>query len=249
MKIYLCLVLSTCALLFISCKKSSSLPTQPALPQKPITLDGYGIFIDSSYYELWSDSSWEQFNRVLVINGITYTTVINNDSDEYYYDALGYAGFQSKGLSLIIFDKTLPSLSDTVVIGQTYEQATTFFYAGYNYSLTYETTFTDTVSISVPIGIFSPCLWFTGTSTLTVQGQPSVSTFQDWDAKGPGAIKETLNSGITIVMLRGRVNGKGWGMPFSKTSTSVTKATSASFMQKLLKPLTHFKHAGASVKQ
>ena len=155
--------MSTCLLFSISCKKSTSSPTEPALPQKPITLDGYGIFIDSSYYELWSDSSWEQFNRVLVINGITYTTVINNDSDEYYYDALGYAGFQSKGQSLTLFDKPFPSLPDTIVIGQTYEQATTFFYGGFNYSLTDETTFTDTVDVSVPIGIFSPCLWFTGT--------------------------------------------------------------------------------------
>ena len=240
MKFFLYLILSINIFFSICCKKSTSSPTEVAPVQKPITLNGYGVTLDSSYYVLWSDSSWEKFNGIVNINGATYTATIDNDSEEYFYNASGYCGFKPEGEIVTIFDKPLPTLPDTIVIGQTYQVSTTFFYQGYNYSLTDNDTFTDTVTVSVPVGIFNDCVWFTGTTTISVQNQPQVSNIQFWLANGPGTIKETLSSGVTIVLLRGVVNGKEWGMSVAKTQSSSYRTSSIPFMQKLLKPLMHF---------
>jgi len=177
-------------------------------------MNGYGMYLDSAYYEIWSDSSWEKFNHIINFNGHNYVTTINKNGDEYYYDAVGYAGFKAKGQSLIIFDKPVSSFPDSIVFGQEYTRGTTFYYQGYNYTMKYQQTLQDTVSVSVPFGVFDRCLWFKSTYTLSAGGQSSTSSGQFWLAQGPGAIKQTLNSGITIVMVRGIVNGKGWGMPF-----------------------------------
>jgi hypothetical protein len=240
MKRFFCTLLLIAPLLFLSCEKEDSPvsnQTPTPSPPKTIALYGYGSYIDSAYYKMWSDSSWEKFNQVTIINGTTYVTTINNNGDEYYYDALGYAGFNAKSQSLIIFDKPVTSLPDTLVFGQKYIRETTFFYQGYNYSLRYEQILQDTVSVSVPFGIFNPCLWFKSTSTLSAGGQSSVSTGQFWLAIGPADIKQTLNSGNTIIMIRGVVNGEGWGMSVSGKQMTLHKEDNSFFLGALVKPL------------
>jgi hypothetical protein len=224
------------SLLCLSCKKEDS-PVSPTPSPKIMLLSEYGSLIDSAFYKMWSDSSWERFNQVVTLNGITYVTVISNDGNEYYYSALGYAGVKPQGQSLIIFDRPLPSLPDTVVFGQTYTRETSFFYQGYNYSLKYEQYLQDTVSISVPFGTFNPCLWFKSMSTLSAGGQSQTQNGEFWLARGPSDIKQTLNSGLTIVMVRGRVNGQGWGMPFAKQSPDNIFKESHRFVADIVKPL------------
>lgn len=210
-------------LIFTSCNKSDDNPTTPTpSPEKKfMTMYPYQFIIDSSYYKVWSDSSWEKFNRITNINGRIYVSIINSSGNEYFYDAIGYAGFKPVGESIIIFDKSLAVLPDTVFFNQTYTGKSSFFYKGYNYSIQMDYTLLDTVSISVPIGVFSPCLWFKSTVTVSASGQSQSNNSQFWLAKGPSSIKETsLNTGTTIVMVRGVVNGKGWGMSYPKISNS-----------------------------
>lgn len=237
MKTFITVCFLISSILSFSCKKEDSpvsTPTPP--PPKIILLTGYGSSIDSSFYKMWSDSSWERFNRIVTVNGITYVTVITNDGNEYYYSVLGYAGFKPQGQSLIIFDRPLPSLPDTIIFNQTYVRETSFFYQGYNYSLKAEQSLQDTVSVTVPFGTFNPCLWFKSKNTLSAGGQSEVQNTQFWLAKGPSDIKQTLNSGLTIVMVRGRVNGQGWGMPFPK-QLPATRSDPSSFIADIAKPL------------
>jgi hypothetical protein len=204
------------ALLFTeSCKKSDN-PITPSDTNKKIRVSGYGLSIDSFYFTIWSDSSWEEYNKTISIGGITYTTVINNSGDEYYYSAIGYAGWKPKGESLILFDEPLPILPDTMECNKVYLRNTTFFYQGYNYSIQYEHTLFDTVNVSIPLGIFNCCLYMKTKATVTVSTQSQTQTSYWWAAKGPATIKQTLNSGNTIVLVRGVINGQGWGMSFPK---------------------------------
>jgi hypothetical protein len=231
-------LLVSSSLFFLSCKKEDS-PTFIQTPApKTMTLHAYGWTLDSTYYKMWSDSSWEKFRQTTVVSGRTYVTTINNNGDEYYYDLFGYAGFKAKGQSLVIFDKSVPPLPDTLVFGQQYNRGTTFFYQGYNYTMTYQQTLQDTVSVSVPFGIFNPCLWFKSIATLSASGQSSTSSGDFWLAQGPSAIKQTLNSGITIVMVRGVVNGKGWGMSSLEEQFTLPKKQNTFFLDGLVRPLT-----------
>lgn len=224
-------------LIFSSCKKSENNPVEPEPEIKYMFLEGYGSLIDSFYYKQWSDSSWEKFNRVTTINGRTYVTIINNEGAEYYYDVIGYAGFKPSGESLILFDHTLPPIPDSIVFNQTYTRETTFYYQGYNYTLKFEQSLTDTVSVSVPFGIFNSCLWFKSKAVLSASGQSETQNGQFWLAKGPSDIKQTLNSGITIVMVRGIVNGQGWGMSFPKISTISNKNNVSNIFNSFALPL------------
>ncbi|HEY6953183.1 MAG TPA: hypothetical protein VI758_12325, partial [Bacteroidota bacterium] len=88
-------------------------------------------------------------------------------------------------------------------------------YYGYSFVLTNEQTLKDTVSVAVTFGIFDPCLHFTSNVTITGGGQSDVQSGEFWIAQGPGSIKQIPGSGAAIVMVRGRVNGKGWGMPYA----------------------------------
>lgn len=236
---YFFIMFCTGIILFIcSCKNSDDSPVETSTPKpKIMLLSGYGSIIDSSYYKLWSDNSWDKFNRITTVNGITYTTIINNNGDEYYYSVLGYAGFKAKSQTLILFDKPLPSLPDTLLFNQQYTRATTFYYQGYNYTMEFQQSLTDTVSVSVPFGIFNSCLWFSSKSTISAGGQSETQNSQFWLAKGPADIKQTLNSGVTIVMSKGKVNGKGWGMSFPKMSLNEKEKYSEQLIRDIQLPL------------
>ena len=214
---YLYLLFLSFSLFFITCKKSESSPTAPEPAKKYMFLNGYGSLLDSSYYKVWSDSSWEKFNRVVTVSGKTCVTLINSEGNEYFYDVIGYAGFKPKGESVIMFDHTLPQLPDSLVFNQSYVRETSFYYRGYIYTMKYEQSLMDTVAVSVAFGFFNPCLWFSSKATLSAGGQSDVQNTQFWLAKGPSDIRQTLNSGVTLVMVRGVVNGRSWGMGLFKT--------------------------------
>ena len=228
--------------LIFSCNKSSDPVSPEEPPKRTMTLDAYGEIIDTLYFKIWSDSSWTEYSQTTTINGITYVTIITNSGNEYYYSALGYAGFKPTGQSLILFDKPLPGLPDTLVFGETYTRQTTFFFQGYNYTLKFEQSLQDTVSVSVPIGIFNPCLHFSSKSTLSAGGQSDIQNSQFWLAQGPGDIKETLNSGATIVLVRAKVNGQGWNMPYPKIGSTYPRGSSQ-FAEALINPLPVIKAA------
>lgn len=232
--VIICFLISS--LLFLSCKKENS-PVSASTQQKIMLIAGYGSVIDSSFYRVWSDSSWEKFNQIVTINGTTYYTVITNDGYESYYSMLGYAGFKEQGGSLSLFNTPIASLPDTVIFTQTYTSETSFSYQGNSYSLKIEQSLQDTVSVSVPFGTFDPCLWLKSKSTVSTAVESQVQNIQSWLAKGPSEIKQTLNSGVTITMVRGMVNGKWWGMPHTKGLPAVTKSESSKFVEHLLKPL------------
>lgn len=232
--INVCFLIS--CLLFLSCHKENS-PVSPPTSQRIMLLTGYGFALDSSFYKVWSDSSWEKFNQIVTLSGTMYVTVITNDGYEYYYSALGYAGFKPQGQSLILFDTPMASLPDTMVFAQTYTSETSFSSGEYRYSLKVEQSLQDTVSASVLFGTFDPCLWITSKSTLSASGQSEVENLQSWLAKGPSDIKQTLNSGVTMTMVRGMVNGKWWGMPLTKGIPAARRTESSKFVEHLLKPL------------
>jgi hypothetical protein len=227
-------------LLFLSCKKEDSPVSDQTHRQKTISVYAYGSSLDSAYYKMWSDSSSEKFNQITLINSKIYVTIMNSNGDEYYYDATGYAGIKPNDQSLILFDTPLTSLPDTLVFNQKYIQVTTFSYQGINYSLKNEQTLQDTVSVSVPFGTFNPCLWFKSTSTITAGGQSSVSTGQFWLAIGPSDIQQTLNSGNTIVMVSGFVNGKSWGTSLARLRANIPKKPNSFSLDDLIKPMSHF---------
>jgi hypothetical protein len=233
-------------LLFLRCNMEDTPVSSKTSIQKTINIYAYGSSLDSAYYKMWSDSSWEKFNQVTSVNGKNYVTTLNSDGDEYYYDSIGYAGIKPNGQSLILFDAPLSSLPDTLVFGQKYIQETTFSYQGINYLLKDEQTLEDTVSVSVPFGTFNPCLWFQSTSTTTVAGQSIVSAGQFWLAIGPSNIQQTLNSGNTIMMVRGCVNSKSWGVPIASVHANLAKKQNSSFLNNLVKPMFRFLKIGSS---
>lgn len=205
-------------LVVLSCKKEEDNPVVPPEPPSPpplmVSLSGYTTFIDSLYFKMWSDSSSEFFGQTDTINGVPYVTVQNSFGDEYYYSVLGYAGYKPPGEPLILFNAPLGSLPDSVTKGETYLRQTSFFYQGYTYGFVFEDTFNDTTSVALPFGVFQSCLHFTTTATISAAGQSDTETLEYWLAQGPGGVKETNATGFTVIMVRGRVNGEGWGMPF-----------------------------------
>jgi len=209
-------------LIFYSCNNSEESPVTPTQKPRIMLLEDYMTYIDSHYYKVWSDSSWEKFNQAIRIGNIDYVTVINNEGNEYYYSTIGYAGFKAYGEPLILFDTNLPTLPDTLLFNYTYTRETTFYYQGYNYTLIFNETLLDTVSAALPFGIFKPCLWFRAKSTISASGQTETENSEFWLANGPGTIKVEQDNGITIIMVRGVVNGESWGMPLQKISDDIS---------------------------
>ncbi len=227
-------------ILISSCSKSDNSvnPIGTSTPQiKTIPSKNYILHLDTTYYKMWSDSSWEKFNGDTIINGKSYIKVINSVGTEYYYTTLGYAGVKAGGDSLILFDKELSSLPDTLRIGKTYDLSTTFHYQGYNYSFNSEETLSDTVSVSVPFGVVDSCLWLLIKTTISTGGLSQVANSQTWLAPDIYAIEKTLSSGLTIIMVKGVVNGKGWGMSFPKDELLNKRSDSTKFFEELIEPL------------
>ena len=227
-------------ILISSCSKSDNSVNAPATstPQiKTIPSKNNILHLDTTYYKMWSDSGWEKFNGDTIINGKSYIKVINSVGTEYYYTTLGYAGVKTDGDSLILFDKELTGLPDTLEIGKTYNLSTTFNYYGYNYTLNSEETLLDTVSVSVPFGVVNSCLWLNIKTTISSGALSQIGNSQSWLAPNIYAIKKTLSSGSTIIMVKGVVNGKGWGMSFPKDESQKPKSGPAKFFEELMKPL------------
>lgn len=217
------------------CKKSES-PVAPA-PVRTMHVAAYGFSIDSSYYKVWSDSSWEKFNQVTTVNNVVYATVLTSTGDEQYYSMAGYAGIKPSGQMLIIFDSPIGSLSDTLEFGRVYTQQATFSYQGFGFTLSVEQSLRDTVGVTVAFGHFNPCLWFDVKTTMSGAGQTQTQTQQVWIAAGPSSIKQMANSGVITEMVRGRVNGQGWGMPFAKRSFPPRQQGVQALMDALVMPL------------
>jgi hypothetical protein len=227
-------------ILIASCSKSDNSVNAPVTftPQiKTIPFKDYNLHIDSTYYKMWSDSSWEKFNGITIINGKSYVKVLNSDGTEYYYTTLGYAGVQTSGDSLILFDKELTSLPDTLEIGKTYDLSSSFYYRGYNYTFNSEETLSDTVSVAAPFGVVNSCLWLLIKTTISSGGLSQVGNSQTWLAPNIYAIKKTLNLGQTVVMVKGVVDGNGWGMSFPKDGSLTKVSSSAILFEELMKPL------------
>jgi hypothetical protein len=207
-----------CLFLLSSCKKSEDSPVAPeAPPLRKISFSKYGSQLDASYYKAWSDSSWEKYKESKVINGAPYVAILTSAGNTYFYNEFGYAGYQPANLQPIIFDSPI-SLPDTLTFGVPCTIQTSFYYQSNNYTMKQECTARDTVNVSIPLGFFTGCLWVGTKNTLSAGGQSQSDTSVSWMAVGPSTIKGTSNSGSTVVMVRGRVNGKGWNMAFPKTT-------------------------------
>ncbi len=208
------------ALVLSSCAKHGN---PVSAPQAPVELDiaRYSSSLASGYFKVWSDSSWERYAGTDTVYGIMYYTEMMSDSTVYYYAPsalyptfLLYSGFRAAGDSLVIFDVPMKPLPDTMQLGKVYTSTTTFFYRGYDYTLTFNQSALDTMTLSVPVGTFQRCVRMYRESILTAGGQTQIQRVGYWLAEGPAAIKEILNSGATIVMVRGSVNGQTWS-PYS----------------------------------
>ena len=200
--------------ILISCKKND--PVGPEPPLKTIVVSAYREALDSLYFKMWSDSSWSKYGGSVVLNGNSYVVEVTNDGYESYYSATGFAGFKQPGDALILFDKPITNLPDTLAFGEAYTRQTTFSYQGITFTLAQEQTLVDTVSVSVPFGVFNPCLHFASRVTVSASGQSDVQNVEFWIARGPGTIKQASGP-LSVVMVRGIVNGQGWGMVYPGT--------------------------------
>ncbi len=236
MKNNFCILLMLALFSFISCDNAST----GSDDEDSISMDAYSSALDNAYYKVWSDNSWEEYNRIITIDSKTYITTITDEGTEYYYSSEGYAGFKPYGESLILFDKPMASLPDKVVFNKKYTSQTTFPYQGYNYTMKIEEILMDTVSVSVPCGNFNSCLWFKTTSSMTSLVESSTSNGQFWLAIGPSDIKQTLNSGTTITMVRGHVNGQNWGTVNLSELPNISKKQSSFSLADIIRPMTHF---------
>lgn len=176
-----------------------------------VNVGGYGEALDSTFYKVWSDSSWESFDKDTTVNGTTYTVIIDNTGFENVYGPGGYAGFGQYGSPIILFDSTLASLPDSMVEGKTYADTTTFSDQGFVYLLTEETVVKDTGAVTVPFGTFSDCVHMQSVTSISGAGQSQSQNDQYWYAQGPSDIKHTLSTGQTLLMAYGFVNGQAWG--------------------------------------
>ncbi len=194
----------------ISCKKNN--PTEPVIVKPKYFYAGaYGETLDSLFTKTWSDGSWEKYSKRAIVNGSSYTVTVNSSGTEYYYSNKGYSGFKPTGSTIILFDKPLGYLPDTLAFGGLYIRTTSFYYQGYNYTANFENIMIDTSAVAIPLGIFQTCIQMKNKSTITVSTQTEIQNTEIWIAKGPGTIKELLNSGTVIVMSGGHVNGIQWG--------------------------------------
>lgn len=217
---FICIIF--CAVIIYSCNSNPvSNTTIPKHGTQTISLNGYGAKLDSTYFKVWSDSSWESFNMDTTISGTTYRVLIDNTGYEYFYGPQGYSGFWPYGGSLVLFDSALANPPDSMTEGKTYTEQTTFSSQGINYVVKDEETPIDTATVTVPFGTFKNCIWIQSTISISGGGQTTINTGQYWYAKGPSDIAKQSNTGVNIVMAYGFVNGQGWGGTFNKASLEI----------------------------
>lgn len=225
------ILLIVSAILFDACSgQNTPLPTAPVGPGTPqgpavpLSVVGYGESLDSAYYKVWSDSSWDWFYGDTLINGTPYTVVIDNTGYKTFYGPNGFAGFAQYGGSVVIFDSALAQLPDTMVTGTTYGLQTTFTYQGASHVLLDLETLIDSATVSVPFGTFTDCRVLH--SIGAIDNILQYSTYY-WLAKGPSDIVHEYDQGYgfyTVQMVYGVVNGQGWGVILSDTTGGVRNA-------------------------
>lgn len=216
MKSLLVLIAMLTPFFLISCGGTTG--TSNSLTGRTIVATDYGSTLESAYYKMWSDSTWEEFGRIVTVDSTTYATIVDDAGYEYYYSSQGYAGFCPSGGSLILFDEPIPSLPDTLVFGKTYTQQTTFTSQGTAYTMKIVQTLQDTGTVTVGFGTFYDCLSFKSQTTLSGGGSSNVTSSQYWLAKGPSELKRESSSGAVSLMLYGYVNGQSWGEGLPKRS-------------------------------
>ena len=213
MKTSLACLLILCSTLLYSCGRTPAptAPTPPKPSEQTVSLAEYGEALDSTFYKVWSDSSWESFDKDTTVNGTTYTIIIGNTGFEDVYGPDGLAGFGQYGSPIIMFDSTLASFPDSMVVGKTYSEQTTFSDQGVGYLITEQTILKDTGAVTVPFGSFSDCLHMQSVTSISGAGQSQSQTDEYWYAQGPSDIEHLLNTGQTLLMAYGFVNGQAWG--------------------------------------
>ncbi len=195
-----------------SCNQTSSpAATSPQFPNPglAVSLVGYGSTLDSSYYKVWSDSSWQKFYIDTTISGTTYSVLLDDAGNETIYGPDGYSGFGVNGGYVVLFDSALASPPDTMLEGTTYVSQTTFSYQGASYVLTDQETLLDTTTVTLPFGTFTDCRVLQSVGSINGSLQ-YVNVY--WLAKGPSDIVRQDYTGYTIQMAYGVVNGQDWGI-------------------------------------
>ncbi len=225
-------------IVFLSCsKEETTAPTPGPPPPKKISTRGYGAVLDSSYYKIWSDSSWEKFNRFVTINKTLYATTVDNNRDEYYFSEKGYAGVKPYNEPLLLFDSIPAPLPETLIVKETYRRRTTYTYKGNNYTIVTDQILLDTTTVTVGFGTFSTCLWFKTINKVSVNGYLQESDSRTWLAKGPASIQYESHFEVRFKMVRGRVNYQGWGMPYPKSSANTPIESESNIHKTIVKPI------------
>ena len=203
--IFTSIVLSSCN------QTSAPTGTSPQFPNPglAVSLVGYGSTLDSTYYKVWSDSSWQEFYIDTTISGTTYSVLLDDAGNETLYGPDGYSGFGVNGGYVVLFDSALASPPDTMLEGTPYVTQTTFSYQGSSYVLTDQETLLDTTTVTLPFGTFTDCPVIQSVGSINGSLQ-YVNVY--WLAKGPSDIVRQDYTGYTIQMAYGVVNGQNWGI-------------------------------------
>ncbi|HUI10110.1 MAG TPA: hypothetical protein VL221_07270 [Bacteroidota bacterium] len=195
-------------------------PAQPTPSGPALYIVPFGEQLDTLYVKIWSDSSWTAFGGYDTIGSTPYFVLASSSGTDYLYGPAGYAGFIPYGEPLILFDTPIGPWQDSLQIGGTIQQNTTFSFQGNGYAMSLVNTLIDTQSVTTDFGVFSPCLHFAYTELLTVGGSTSPSYSEYWEGVGPGEVEEANSLGQSIVMVRGYVNGRIWGPGLARTRTA-----------------------------
>ena len=185
-------------------------------------LPPYQETLDTLYFKIWSDSSGMEYGGRKSFGADTFSVLLDNLGNEYYYGPGGYSGFTASGQSAILFDTPLGAWPDSLPINGTFTQSTTFAYGGNTWTMSDYYRLLDTSAASAAFGVFDPCIHLQNISTASVAGQGNSSTSEFWMAKGPGQIVQADNLGNSITMVRGQVNGRYWGIGAAKPAPART---------------------------
>lgn len=195
-------------LFIVSCGEDN--PVDPTPQIKTLSTSGYGFIIEPEFYKIWSDSSWDRYNGIVVVNNKQYVSMLNSEGTEYYYNSIGYAGFKPVGENAIIFNTPITSIPDTLLCGIGYAKQTTFYFQSHTYTIIIERTLVDTQTVTIGLGTYFSCLLFHNKGTIKVSNQSETVYSDAWLAKGPSDIKITAD-GTTKEMVEGKVNNTQYG--------------------------------------
>ncbi len=213
-KVLLIVSISLSIIALSACSKSNPTAPPPPPPSKPkFNLLPYYESLDSGYFKVWSDSSWERYSGNVTLSGIAYLVTENSSGTKYYYSSGGYAGFTATNGDLIIFNHPVAPLPQYLVFDSTSHRSTTFYYAGYTVTFSYDNRLIDTtVSVSLPFGVFTPCISIASKGVISAGGSEQAVTSTGSLARNLGGVRSISSDGFTIILVRGRVGGHDWGV-------------------------------------